>query len=174
MGMLPKTVPVDGVVCEISAAGEALTVPVAFIYMARDLQFASKEAIEKIRAKLAARGVRSEAFEVGPFDLGGTVIHERLPEFIDAQSAKDLVEELAAMGFMDTAGKLSANPRGTKIVDGSLEFLTGRKMLKASDEQLVKDNFVELYNAAWGVHELTRERVMDAFDFLLKDRKAAE
>jgi hypothetical protein len=172
---LPQAVAVDGVVCQISAGarsvGDSLAVPIVFIYMAGDRRLATQAVIDRIRDRLKERGVPSEGFEVQPFDLGGRTIHEKLPEFVDAAAGQALVEELTAKRFLQATGRLSADPRRTQIVEATIRFLNRTGVIRPGEERLVRDNFVELYNVAWGVHEMTRERVMDGIDFLMDHRK---
>jgi hypothetical protein len=71
--MLPRVIPVDGLIVEISpgipSTGDSLTIPIVFISLEKDLHFASAAAIKKVRNKLTERGIQNQAFEVKPFDL---------------------------------------------------------------------------------------------------------
>jgi hypothetical protein len=173
--MLPPTIPVDGVIPEIAPgsrdAGDRLSVPAVFIYMSGDHHFASKEAITATREKLKARNIPNEAFEVRPFKLPPFIFREKLPEWFDDKQSQKLFDFLLKGKFVDESGQLQRDPRRTQIVDDSMKLLLEEGIVKETDKTLVKDNLVELFNAAWAVHELTRENVKEAIDFLMLHTK---
>jgi hypothetical protein len=171
---IARDIPVEGVIVEIStgtgSTGETLAVPAAFIYMEKDVRFASATAIGKVKDRLKARGIPSEAYGVKGFTLPARIFVERLPEFFDAAKAKALFEELQQWKFVDSEGTLLEDPRRTAIVDQTMQILVTKGFVKEEAVALVKANIVELYNGAWAYHELTREKVPEAIDFLLANR----
>jgi hypothetical protein len=172
--ILPRSVPVDGVIVEISPGDPSatdLSVPTAFIYMERDVSWASKTAVEDVRKRLAGKGVPSEAFEVRPFKLGRQTFSEKLSEFFDNETSRWLFDTLVKRKFIGVDGALEEDPRRSEIVSATIDLLKEKSMVETNVLGLLKENIVELFNAAWGYHEMTREYVMDAIDFLLKHTK---
>jgi hypothetical protein len=162
---------IDGVIVEVSpgdpSTAEELVVPVAFIYMPKDMEWASQSAIEGVREKLAQREVKSVAFEVKPFRMNRWIFHQKLPEFFNVEESKDVFEKLIGHMLIERDGRLRDDPRQTGIAEQTMQII-GRRAWKW--KQLLEDNLVELYNVAWASHELTREKVPDALDFLLEHR----
>jgi hypothetical protein len=167
--ILPRAVPVDGVIVEISpgdpSAGD-LAVPAAFIYMERDVNWASAAAVQRMREGLTRRSVPSAAFPVQPFNLTWGIFADRLPEFFDRQSSSLIFEALVAFKFVQSDGWLSADPRRSEIVDAVMRVVKTKEIVPAKQHDLVRENIAELFNAAWGFHEMTRDHVMEALSFL--------
>jgi hypothetical protein len=172
--ILPRAVPVGGVIVEISPGDPSasdLAVPAAFVYMPRDVSWASTAAVERMRADLTRRSIPSIAFQVRPFNFTPRIFADRLPEFFSGQSSRIVFEAVVASKFVDTDGWMSADPRRSGIVDKMIDMIKTKRLVPEKQHELLRENVAELANAAWASHEMTRDHVMEALDFLCAHMK---
>jgi hypothetical protein len=144
--------------------------PTCFIWMSRDVTWASKDNIKSVQDMLHKANLDVISYEIKPKPIISAQYFEyRMggKDFLTLSLAETMLNILVEQGYMGKlTGELLANPRSYPI----------RNLLSPSQqEQLFNERQMngisEILNERWGEHELSSQYFVLAMDGLVKGRR---
>lgn len=161
--------PLDGFVAQIAAPTppkQSTTqsgLVATYVTMNRDTH--TDEKAQEIVEELSSQNVPAKHIRVEPLAIVPGFFHDRIPQHYTLEESKTMVEALEQAQYLDSQTKyLAQDPRRSKW----REVL--RPHVPASKDGFVADAspVSEVMNVARAKHELTRDGVREAIDFVLK------
>lgn len=152
-------VSLSGYISQISAPFGPSNVPAVLITMNRDLLI-NAEAVTVVE-ELTKRKVPALHIRVPPVPVTANYFAERIGS-VYALKSPQMVQTLHAAGILSDEGMLVEDPRqsGWRLL---LAPFAVNDTLRADQSPLS-----EVINAAWGMHEMTRDGVHEGLEFLLQ------
>ena len=162
--------------------------PIVFTYMLDDKHFASQDVVEQNARSLVLSGCKSRTFSVDPRPLQETFLSDTIegitPEMSRAFHKVALQPDL---GFTNVDGFIKKDPVTSKMLgtilnilqtpnkDGSISH-DGQAWSQADDNtRRVRDASIqEQLNVLYGVHEITFEHFIEAFDWMIRHAARSE
>jgi len=167
--ILPKAIKdaggqLAGFISQIMGAPPAVPdVPAVYITMDRDK--GTDKAANRICQQQQAENVPAKHIRLAPRTVANLYFSERITT-ISVDQSKKMVEALQAAHMLDDAtSRLTDDPRQSNW----RSILSDYK----GDDTMVADQspLSEVLNVAWGMHEMSRDGVADALEFLLERGK---
>lgn len=153
---------IEGYLSQIMAVGkdDAASCQV-YITMDRDLRTDANAQLLTSQPPSHSK-IKSRHIRVPPLAITNNFFASRIPEITMDQS-KRMVEALRKAGFLDSNGYLQDDPRQSHWRE------TLKPIIDQSVDSLVADQspISEVMNAAYGMHEMTRDGVKEALAFCL-------
>jgi len=134
--------------------------PGVYITMNRDVRSdtAAAEAVQSLKQK---GGIRAKHIRLAPIALADSFFSDRIHVYSQAQS-KRMVQALRDASMLDSSGMLVADPRRSSW-RSVLRPIVDRSDTLVADASPVS----EIMNVAYGQHEMSRDGVEEALQFLL-------
>lgn len=144
--------------------------PTAWIYMVRDVEFASENRINASMKVFANEQIPHIAFKIEPISLTPSTFRERIPTITD-DASHYLYYRLQQNKWLDQQNYLVFNPRRvnkweTFLLDATNQTKDIETQLKNIHEH--KDILPDFLNTIYGEHEISFERSFEALTWLQK------
>jgi hypothetical protein len=170
VSMMAPVLGLDGIVVIVSPGSPNVSSkkvpPTAFIYMSRDLHWASALAIRQSMTVLMNANIKTRSWNCPPKAITETFLSDRIKGFPRTQSEQF---HDALIQSLDEDGYLLVSPRTTKLTQKVLKTLTDmhQDFTWTAYEKAIEEEL----NVAEAVHEMTRDHVPQALEWLLKEYK---
>jgi hypothetical protein len=150
-----------GYISQIFAHRRASHMPAVFITMNRD-EVTDRNAQELV-ATFQTKKILAKHTRLASLPVTEDFFSERI-DHVDQDLSKQMLDDLRQAKMLDKENMLLEDPRASdwRSVLGGSAAKVGDSMV--SDASPLS----EVMNVAWGMHEMTRDGVKDAVEFLLK------
>eukprot|EP00543_Licmophora_paradoxa_P009840 CAMPEP_0202463666 /NCGR_PEP_ID=MMETSP1360-20130828/59087_1 /ASSEMBLY_ACC=CAM_ASM_000848 /TAXON_ID=515479 /ORGANISM="Licmophora paradoxa, Strain CCMP2313" /LENGTH=223 /DNA_ID=CAMNT_0049086661 /DNA_START=75 /DNA_END=746 /DNA_ORIENTATION=- len=132
------------------------------VYITMDRDMVTDANAESIVETLKGNRVKALHIRLPPIPLSDSYFSDRIVEITEKQST-DLVKALKSANMLDTSGLLSEDPRKSNWRSVLANLEVHGDTLEADESPIS-----EVLNVAWSMHEMSRDGVSQALDFLLK------
>jgi hypothetical protein len=151
-----------GYISQIFADSRASQMPSVFVTMNHD-EVTDRNAQELV-VTFQKKGIPARHVRLASFPLKEYFFSERIDK-VDQDLSKQMFQDLRHAKMVDNDDMLVEDPRRSdwRSVLGSSAAKVGDSMVPDASP------LSEVMNVAWGMHEMTRDGVKDAVEFLLKD-----
>ncbi|CAF0941586.1 unnamed protein product [Rotaria sp. Silwood1] len=136
----------------------------AWIYMLRDVEFASEERINASMRIFAREKIPHASFDIEPIALTRTIFHERI-RTIKKETARYIFYRFEQNGWLGTYNYLRYNPRRKTTWQEFLFTPNNSSMETKEILQNIQENkhyFPDFLNTVYGEHEISYERSYEA------------
>ncbi|CAF2470902.1 unnamed protein product [Rotaria sp. Silwood2] len=136
----------------------------AWIYMLRDIEFASEDRINASMRIFAREKIPHASFDIEPIALTRTTFHEHIPT-IEKDTARYIFYRFQQNGWLGTYNYLRYNPRRKTTWQEFLFTPNNSTMETKQILQNIQENkqyFPDVLNTIYGEHEISHERAYEA------------
>jgi hypothetical protein len=150
-----------GYISQISADPRACDLPAVFITMNRDE--VTDQSAQDLVATFHKKKIPARHIRLASLPLTQDFFSERIDK-VDQDLSKQMVDDLRHAKMLNSDGMLLEDPRRS-----DWRSALGGSAAKVGDSMVSDASpLSEVMNVAWGVHEMTRDGVKEAVEFLLK------
>ncbi|CAF0952533.1 unnamed protein product [Adineta ricciae] len=141
--------------------------PTAWIYMARDMEFASEARINESMKIFAEHNIPHISFAITPIPITATIFHERIPT-ITKETSEHIAYLLRNNNWIDGDTYLRYNPRRRNTWRDFISLTSNKTITNA----IILDNInthqnilPDFFNTLYGEHEISFERSFEALQW---------